>query len=404
MKKTLEGVLNCVLNREERDPAILSFQQELCDVRKAVADNNFNYDRLKDIFYIEIVEHPLKNPDQPSAAVFRQFCGPLADYISVKYQRNIDHTIYRQDLLEGRYGNFSEFKNLDKRIPRNGSTWTMNFPDSENVIVIEPLEKLDQLKQFVNPTSKFCFFDPDQNIAQLYLYAAHQHTRLLGIWEVEAGGEIKPQGIVPLLMMRCQSNDSNLNGIPFLYVEAPMIDVALSQKRVKLPNREIPVNFNDALIDIIGVYAGLQYAQPHYGEPFPLIGTGRKNDAEYSIPVYNFVEAAAFGFSTYKKLNPVAIRKVDTVRKKGRDMTYVLHDGTLYLELPEDAALLKHLQHHGYRFDTVLMNTQAFLEDEDRKKTILYDEWGIMKGKTKTVPIPEFWQVETCKSASMTAV
>ena len=398
MKKTLEGVLNCVLNREERDPAILSFQQELRDVRKAVADDNFNYgllattlQNIRDIFYIEIVEHPLKNPDQPSAAVFRQFCGPLADYISVKYQRNIDHTIYRQDLLEGICGNFSEFKNLDQRIPRNGSTWTMNLPNDKKKIEVRPLRNLDELYQFVNPKSDFCFFDPDQNVAQLYLYAAHQHTRLLGIWKVETNGERKPQGIVPLLMMKCQSNDRHLDGIPFLYVEAPMIHKDLSQKRVKLPNGETPT-FNDVLIDIIAVYTGLQCAQPHY-EPFPLIGTGRKDDAKYSGTVHRFVEAATSRFSSYKLLNQVTTKEIATVQKGPRKITDVEHDGTIYMQLPEDVALLKYLQDRGYRFNSVLMNTHAFLEDKERKKTILYDEWGVMRGNTKIVPIPDFFPV-----------
>ena len=241
--------------------------------------------------------------------------------------------------------------------------------------------------QYDNLLGNFCFFDQDQNLAQLYLYAAHVHTRLLGIWMKDEEGGEEMLGLVPMLMLRDKKGKK-----PWLYVEAPMVPAGLATQRVEFQGENIEVNFYQALIEIVGAYSVL-----HAGQPMPIAGCARKADAAYSSTLVPWIETLTEQFSTQKYPNKVSFGSATTAQKGIRKVTRPKYFESLELELPDYQKLLGFLQHlvvlkgsNLYEYNKLLTNTQSYLNDPDHGSKTLYDQWQEMSGEVDFIPIIKY--------------
>ena len=78
-----------------------------------------------------------------------------------------------------------------------------------------------------------------------------------------------------------------------------------------------------------------------------------------------------------------------------RTITRARIEGEMELELIPDDTLLKYLQKEaGYRFPEIMMFTQDFIGDKQRARTCLYNDWGVMHGRTQVMPIKEFFRIK----------
>ena len=346
-------------------------------------------ERLRTEFYITLRDDRKEGVaaiDSPTVSVFEDIIPALIDYISLRYDRKIDYGHYNPT-VEG-----STFftKQLDSRIARVGTTWNLEVERSN--FEVRPPQNVDELYGFMNADSRYCFFDFRRNLAQLYLYAAHQNVRLLGIWEKSSEGDI-PRGLVPMLMMRQPEGR-----IPFLSVEFPLMEESgnemewLVKKKVHLQNGK-EVHFYDALVDIILIYSLLNQESP-----IPIIGSCRKNDNGYYNHIFRgFTESAARNFNFprwFPFQNRIAIEEYSQ-RGTERTRTRARIEGEMELELIPDDTLLKYLQKEaGYRFPEIMMFTQDFIGDKQRTRTNLYNDWGVMHGRTQVMPIKEFFRIK----------
>jgi len=355
-------------------------------------------DILKNKFCLEVVSKDLSGREiEPTVAAFRELVPPLTDYIQ---GRNTNKVYYNRKLLRGEYSpaDFPVFAEMDRRNPRSKATWILQPAGSYvGELYVEPIRNLEQLRPFRSlAETDFCFFNTNINIAQLYLYAAHQATQMLGIWEVgKEKGSAEPIGLVPLLRMwkhpKTEKERMLLpNPVPFLYAEALMIKSNFLETRVESSTGTTPIY--DALLDIVSVYATLQHC-------FPAIGSCRKDDSAYNTAVRNFIEAAAARSKKHGIIpNRVGTQSVHGLSGKTCDTTDPWFECYAYMGLEEDNNLLTYLQERGYPFHTIMMFSQAFLNDDTIRKKVgvpgipratLYKEWGVMKGWTSYAEVPE---------------
>lgn len=335
-------------------------------------------------------------------AVLRQFIPTLADYVTA---HGADQAGYNESRVARRYKvhEAPAFAALDSKMERLHTTWTLPIVGSRHTVIeVAPITKIQQIHQLRNMAPELCYFDPERNHAQMYLYAAHRSATMLGVWKVDrkrARPIAKPLGIIPLLAFQAKSvlPQENAPEVPYLYAEAALLKNECSGTLVR--TRERMTSLPDALVDIVAAYASLRAE-----EPFPVIGTSRKDDADYSGPVRHFIEAAAMRWERFLQ-NTVRQQNVDNVLGgQPRKATLPRFTSTRYLAMPEDHALLHHLQQQGYLFDSILMHSQAFLDEDDiqRKvgdttaspRNLLYEAWGEMRGWTRFVSIPEFYPVQ----------
>ncbi len=387
--RVLCGILRVTCNREERDQEIILVQRKL---RGKLLDLESRLKQKRELPDIDSVQEELgvleetfyiKYPandsmSEPKARVFGEMIPTLADYITKVYGRRIDHGHYNLAVNGSSY-----FEQLDAKYSRSDLDWILNT-DSGDKITVRPLQSLDELYAFMDPDNRICFFDLDRNLTQLYLYAAHQQSRMLGMWDASG----KPKALIPMLMM-------NMNGhLPVLSVEFPLlVEENFTHQRFKTRQDE-ETSLSEVLLDLVLVYSLLQVEKP-----LPVIGSCRRNDdnSSYKDSFRNSVVAAARGFDPpwyFIFRNKVGTQQVDnTQRDKPRKCTTVRFDEEVRVELPEDQRLLAELHSKRYRFNTVLMHSQDFLDDKERNKTVLYGDWGAMKGTTHIIPIKEYFRI-----------
>ncbi len=412
VEKTLEsltaGALYCILTGEENDGLIISGRQKVRDLvsphssvseltsllqRNKPLQKDIS-DLLREEFHLEV----LAGKEAHSVAAFRQFVPCLSDYLR---EAGIVSPAYDREFIEQTYSSaaYPSFFELDQRFPRQQSTWQLkvDLPSQSPVTVeVRPLTHLEELRPFRDLyTTSFCYFNSTINIAQLYLYAAHQSVQMLGVWDMNEKNP-QPVGLIPLLFMEANPSPQ-IQKVPYLYAEAAMLKDEFADAKVRTSTGLVP--FYDALLDIIAVFAGLQQSKP-----FPVIGSCRKDDAGYSPTVRKGIEAAAQRWKWYCVQNRIGQRDFpDVLNLRPRKGTDPRFECSMYMELPEDQRLLTYLQQHGYRFSTTLLNSHAFLNEEElqkerslplQKRAILYKEWGEMKGWTSFIPIPEYYEIQ----------
>ena len=336
--------------------------------------------------------------ESSTIAAFTKFIPSLADYINLT---DADQAKYDSLRLSQTYDpdQFPAFASLDGKINREGLVWQLPLFGSSAIVEVSPITQARQLHQFRGLTPDFCYFDPHKNHTQMYLYAAHRSATMLGIWQVEGRKKV-PLGIVPLVVFQPRNilpEEQDAPEVPYLYAEAAMLKEGCSRMLVK--TRSGIARMAPALVDIVAVYAGLRTE-----EPFPVIGTSRKDDARYSEPVRDFIEAASWRWRRFVQNNVHQQSVVNPLGGKARKATNPRFTCTRYFEMPEDVSLLQYLQKGGYPFDTILFHSQDFLDEKRIKKEIgdtitpsrriLYEAWGEMRGWTHFVPIPEFYPVQ----------
>ena len=322
------------------------------------------------------------NSNHNHYALFRTLIPLLYDYTYRAYGGNIDHTIYHKQILDSPS---EAFQHLDARVARSHTTWSI---PAENgvVFIVRPLQQTEELTDFVNSDSRFCFFDGDRNLAMLYHYAAHSFTRVLGIWKKDESQRKADTafGLLPLLMMGHQKQDERKK-IPILYAEAPMLlpiqklgfDTTTSEE-------EIATLFN-GLLDLLPVYAAMQKPTSYLA-----LGACRKRYSQPDV-VSTFTEMATQRFSSWllkNEVNTILIR--DTKTGKERKATDPKYQGMIAMTLPDDKDLLLYLQSQGYPFPKLMMYTQAFIDDEQWKQNSFCSDWGIPAGRTRFIPSPTY--------------
>jgi len=328
---------------------------------------------LKDYFYLEIVPDKVQ-PDKAVVRAFADLIPLLHDYIVDRdYLNNrLDTFSYKPNSEQGRPHPDIEF--LEK-IARSGISWSIE--KGKEKYEISPLKTFFELSEFENGLGTFCFFKPQLNLTQLYLYAAHQSTQLLGIWKNE-----EPFGILPLLLMQMDE------GFQVLYLETAMSLLEISYLSDEDKNVLV-----EGSLDILPEYATLLRRDPYY-----LIGDCRKTGSEYDPIVKTLVETAAKRFSEKIKIEdkPIypesgSIKHKVTVPYYDAGMGLHLNcDGLIGLHLPEDQQLLSYLQQHGYPFSSIFMFSQAFLQDKKWQKRRLWKELGEMEGRSEVLPDVNF--------------
>ncbi len=356
VEKTDE-VVNAVLLLEAKttEPMLLEGQEKL----RGSQSFPERIKTLQDHFYLEIVP----DENRPHKAVVRAFDAlkPLLhDYIVDRNGLNnrIDTFLYKPNAENRRP--HPDLEPLEK-IARSGMSWSIE--KGEWNYTIRPIQRLSELTEFENASGNFCFFRPQENLAQLYLYAAHQSTQLLGIWKNE-----EPFGILPLLLMQTKE------GFQVLYLEA-MMSLA---KTTALEDEE-KVMLVEGMLDLLPEYTALLRRDPYF-----CIGDSRKTGRQYDPLVKGLVDTAAQRFSNKIKIKEE--RKYPEPDGTSSAITVANHDGLVDLELTEDRKLLSYLQQHGYPFSSIFMFSQAFLQDKNWQKRRLWKEWGEMKGKSKVLP------------------
>lgn len=337
-----------------------------------------------------------------SIAAFRNYIRLLADYITLV---GADQAQYDKARVGNTYDHqqYPHFALWNEQIPREGLTWKLPVLNEKNTFVeVSPISNGIQIPAFRTISSEICYFDPHRNHAQMYLYAAHRYATMLGVWHSQ-GSRRQPLGIVPLLLLQPRNvltEEERLPEVPYLYAEAALLKLGAARMLVETTGKRKHSTLADALVDIVARYASLRAE-----EPFPVIGTCRKDDSPaYQEPIRGFIEAASYRWRRFVR-NKVRQQPVDNpLGGKPRPATDPRFTCTRYLELPEDAPLLHYLQQHGYPFDTLLFHSQDFLDEEKIRKErgdtitsprrILYGDWGEMRGWTQFVPIPEFYPVQ----------
>lgn len=320
---------------------------------------------LQEYFYLEIVPNEVQ-PDKAVVKAFADLIPLLHDYIVDRDGLNNcpDTFTYKPNAIERRP--HLDIEPLEK-IARSGISWSID--KGKKKYEIRPLKTIIELTEFENALGTFCVFKPQVNLAQLYLYAAHQSTQLLGVWKNE-----EPFAILPLMLMKMKK------GFQVLYLEAVM---SLS-KTSDLHPEDTSVLL-EGILDILPEYAALLRRDPYF-----LIGDCRKTGSEYDPLVKSFVETAATRFSDRIKIKEKFIYLESNKIK--RKVSVVNHDGSINLTLPEDQKLLGYLQQHGYPFSSIFMFSQAFLQDKKWHKRRLWKEWGEMKGKSNVLPDVDFYK------------
>ncbi len=358
IKDVINSVLQLKVNSTE--PTLLEGQEKL---RRTLSFPECSQ-ILKDYFYLEIVPDE-KKPTQATVRAFDALRPLLHDYIVNKEGLNnhIDTFSYKPNSEPGRP--HPDIKLLEK-IARSGRSWSIEKEKSR--YEIRPLKTFFELAEFENAVGTFCFFKPQENLTQLYLYAAHQHTQLFGIWKNE-----EPLGLIPLMLMKRKDD------FPILYLEAPMslinpCDLHPEDKSVLI----------EGILDILPEYAALLKMDPYY-----CIGDGRKTGSQYDPLIKSLVETAAARFNSKIKITS---KKKYPEPNGRRDLTLANHDGSVGLELLKDTRLLSYLSQHGYPFSSICMFWQAFLQDENWQNRRLWKEWGEMKGKSRILPDVTFHQ------------
>jgi len=408
--KKLSEVVQEVLHRTESEYGVREAQTSLFHLQgkirsgdpAAVAEART---LLGHYFYIEMSDSPFQLQEKQifPVAVLQRFREPLMRYIDAtvlpSYEEgglvstgDIDHGLYLAELVEKKYDprQYPAFAALDQQITRNDLEWKVSLPKQQGELVVHPIRTLDELISFESPGNSYCILDPRRNGVQLYLYAAHAQVRLLGVWRKDAAKK-EALGILPFLMMRNwnkKPKERAVERVPWLYLEAVMVDTKVLTSSVHNATGE-KMSFSDALYDIITSYAALQYETP-----FPVVGCLRKDAGPYSASVRSFVELTTAKFSAGIFRNKVRSASLPEGQGK-RLMMLPKYNGSLYLELPEDRQLLDFLNELGYRLPYLILNSQAFLEDEERNKTRLYGDWGSMQGYTKILPFLGFYHILT---------
>jgi len=401
----LHSAIFAVTQQEENIYSVLQAQWRLKKLDTLLDTNSQAVEEAKILlaekFHLHLREHPKLGY---SFAVFTDIIPHLKEYAQRTYlssalfeddnlitTADLDHSVYLENLVSKKFPptDHPAFAALDQRVSRDRTTWTFPAPDQKKII-IRPILSLEELDSFMNPDSSFCFFDPDRNAVQLYLYAAHRYTRLLGVWE-EAGDTTKPLGVCPFYLMYLRSSDVLVSDAPWLYLEAPMIECHDLEQTVTVTSGE-EVSLTEALYLTIASYAALQSGPRFPLPPFPIIGTNRKDQGAYSAAVRTFLDLTSKHFTSPAYSNQVVDEPIPTSRGVRAAMD-LLHHGEAEFEVPEDKELLEYLQAKGYRFPTVLMSSQAFIKDGNRQKQNLYGDWGQMRGKANVVPFMEFYAV-----------
>ncbi len=300
------------------------------------------------------------------------------------YIPSLDHSIYQEELLSKTHPDtFPLFSQLDKKFHRYDRTWTIPLSQKDVLITVRPIDTFDELKSFETNKSPFCFFNT--NVAQLYLYAAHEFTRLLGVWSSQNGTET-PVGVLPFLMLGDKKHH------PWLYLESAMLNEEILRTSVETTSHE-KMPFANALLDIIAVYAAIQV-----GNLFPVIGTTQKYSKLYGSTLKAFLCPAVSQFSSLSHTNTL---ELIASREEGKMLMAAKHNGKVWLKLPNDKKLNAFLKENGHSI--AYLFSYAFLQDETRKSYYTKEGkrtgWGEMKGETEFVPLLSYIPIfnEKCR-------
>jgi hypothetical protein len=390
-----------ILDPRQHLVTLLNLQEDasMSDLEARLANNvdtSLLTKLLRENYFLEV------DPNNGTAtmAVFRDIIPELSDYVRAN---GADSFTYDESLVAMDAGGaLAAFTRIDSIIPRAGKKWTLDLFGESGQIEISPITTMDEINTFRGLDAPFCYFDTHQNHAQMYLYAAHHHTAMLGLWhttDTTPSTNRLPVGIIPVLLMqneKTKPGTQQVQGLPFLYVESVMLKTGWMDNLVKT-NEKI-TSLSDALIDVIASYTSLLAV-----EPYPLIGTCRKDDSKYSGTTNSLIDAASARWHNLLS-NKVGQRDIlNPLNGRIRVATKPRFENSYYLSLVEDVLLLNYLQQGGYPFPTIVMDSHAFLNEYDLKKNnrdnsparkVLYGQWGEVKGWTSCISIPGYFDLQ----------
>ncbi len=462
-EELLAGAIYCILTGEEGDGKVIPGRNKVREYFKNASESSlrnhtFNgissieeslrndskkakelEEILKEDFHIEVLPLAISKAgeqDSFTIAVMREFIPHIINYIINSTGATGEQRRNKDSPLEKSY----EENNRQQAHKAPSYSWLIygyrngrNQPIESKPLTIKPIETFDELNQFtaIGPSKEemneylgkyknhisrdipFCFLKPNINLVNLYLYAAHKQIDLMGIWLEE-----KAIGIVPLLevwtpdMPKSKNPSSGILRHSSLYVEAAMMDG--DYFRSGMVGYEV-----DRMSMIMSPYYGLIHFITHHaicksilnfvdgdGIQIPLIGSRRKGDTPYSSVVRNLIDAASYGISRDRSghddhcFRYSGLKNFVNALGKRQKAIYSPFEAYTHMELKDDPVLLSFLKQQGYKFNRIIMNSQAFLSINPLRdlsirlrklnRALLYKEWGEMKGMTSYLPIPQF--------------